>query len=96
MRLRDERGDAAEHCRLGYRCAAMAVARRDEGRSEIIAEQCDLGCMRAVAHAQRPAGSVAGIARRRHLARVDVGKIDRVLARHPRHAPCEARRIVEL
>ena len=71
----DEGGDAAEHGGVGDGGAAVAVARGGEGGGEIIAEERDVGAVRAIAHAERAAGSVAIVARRLHLGRIDVGEV---------------------
>jgi hypothetical protein len=69
--LRVGRGDeglhAAEYGRIGNRGAAVAIARGSEGGSEIIAEERDVGAVRPIAHVERAARCITGIARRLHF-----------------------------
>src|SRR5580704_13452744 len=75
MRRGDERLRAAERRRIGDGRAAVAVALSHEHEGHVVAEERDVGAVRAVGHAERAAGRVAGIARRLHLACVYVGKM---------------------
>jgi len=45
---------------------------------------------------ERAAESIAGLARRLHLCRIDIGKVDAVIAAHARDSAAEARGLSEL
>ena len=76
--------------------ATMAVTRSDESGRKVIAEQDDVGCVRAIRHTE---GAVRGGAREGRsvqLGGINIGEVQRVLSRHPGNGASEEIRGVKV
>ena len=74
----------------------MAVARRDEGGGEVIAQQSDLGVMLAIADTECPARACAQIGWALDRGETDVSQVESILSGHAGNRAQKARRLIQL